>query len=402
MTASPIETPLTCSGRRCRRWARARLGRPLHLFDASARQRRAHREPGRRAGRPRLRRHGLRARQGRARVLPPAARALAPGARGAGARLDRGAGAATRRRAGVVPDRARRRARRSPRAGLPQRRGVAGGARAWPAGCGWRAPSTTSRRSPIPTWRVVRSVPIREADLCFTVSEAARARRRSARSASTASSSATASTRGASPTCWRRACACGARAWARARRSCSPSAASRSARTRCARSAAFARLRARWPQARLWILGGATVLDHGAYRAEFERARDRLPAETRAAIVELGVVGEADVPALFAARRRAGDAVAARGVRAGRAGGAGRRRCRWSRRRARRSPSISTRRCAMLVDPLSEEAIAAGLHEALAASPARREAGRQRAEAHSWARVAARHAAALSASRRRR
>ena len=62
---------------------------------------------------------------------------------------------------------------------------------------------------------------------------------------------------------------------------------------------AFARLRAQRPDARLWILGGATVLDHGAYRAEFERAHDRLPAETRAAIVEVGVVAETDVPALF-------------------------------------------------------------------------------------------------------
>jgi glycosyltransferase involved in cell wall biosynthesis len=154
---------------------------------------------------------------------------------------------------------------------------------------------------------------------------------------------------------------------------------------------AFARLRAQQADARLWILGGATVLDHGAYRAEFDRACERLPAETRAAIVEIGVVPEADVPALF----QLASVVAMPSLHEGfglaalEALAAGR-------------PLVASARapfteyldagCAVLVDPLSEEAIAAGLNEALAASPARREAGRRRAEAHSWVRVAARHA----------
>jgi len=156
---------------------------------------------------------------------------------------------------------------------------------------------------------------------------------------------------------------------------------------------AFDRLRARWPQARLWILGGATVLDHGAYRAEFERARDRLPAETRAAIVELGVVREADVPALFGLA----DVLAMPSLHEGFGLAA-------LEALAAGLPLVASARepfteyldetCAVLVDPLSEDAIAAGLHEALAASPARREAGRRRAEAFSWARVAARHVAA--------
>jgi glycosyltransferase-like protein len=156
---------------------------------------------------------------------------------------------------------------------------------------------------------------------------------------------------------------------------------------------AFARLRAHWPQARLWILGGATVLDHGAYRAEFERARERLPPETRAAIVELGVVREADVPALFGladvlampSLHEGFGLVALEALAAG-------------------LPLVASARapfteyldetCAVLVDPLSQEAIAAGLEVALAARPARREAGRQRADAHSWAQVATRHVAA--------
>jgi len=156
---------------------------------------------------------------------------------------------------------------------------------------------------------------------------------------------------------------------------------------------AFARLRARWPQARLWILGGATVLDHGVYRAELDRARERLPPETQAAIVELGVVGEADVPAVFGLA----DVLAMPSLHEGFGLAA-------LEALAAGLPLVASARapfteyldetCAVLVDPLSEEAIAAGLHEALAASPARREAGRQRAEAHSWARVAVRHAAA--------
>jgi len=156
---------------------------------------------------------------------------------------------------------------------------------------------------------------------------------------------------------------------------------------------AFARLRARWPQARLWILGGATVLDHGAYRAEFSRALDLLPPETRAAITELGVVREADVPALFGLA----DVLAMPSLHEGFGLAA-------LEALAAGLPLVASARapfteyldetCAVLVDPLSEEAIAAGLHEALAASPARREAGRQRAETYSWARVAARHEAA--------
>lgn len=157
--------------------------------------------------------------------------------------------------------------------------------------------------------------------------------------------------------------------------------------------AAFERLRTRWPQARLWILGGATVLDHGAYRAEFVRARDRLPVETRAAIVELGVVREADVPALFALA----DVLAMPSLHEGFGLAA-------LEALAAGLPLVASARapfteyldetCAVLVDPLSEESIADGLHQALVASPARREAGRLRAEAFSWARVAARHAAA--------
>ena len=121
-----------------RRWPRRRGARrlsirPLHLLDAPARQRRAHRAPGRRAGRRRPRRHRVRARQGRR------AASSARCARACAWSRPRRAPASTaalvapaRRRAGVVPDRARARARPSSRRGLPDRRRAAGRARPRP------------------------------------------------------------------------------------------------------------------------------------------------------------------------------------------------------------------------------------------------------------------------------
>ena len=159
---------------------------------------------------------------------------------------------------------------------------------------------------------------------------------------------------------------------------------------------AFARLRARWPDARLVILGGATVLDHGAYRAEFARACAALPAATRAAVVELGVVAEDQVPALF----QLADVMALPSLHEGFGLAA-------LEALAAGLPLVASNRppfteyldssCAVLVDPLSEAAIAAGLLAALHASSrsslARRmAAGRQLAERHSWSTVAARHA----------
>ncbi|HET6150211.1 MAG TPA: MSMEG_0565 family glycosyltransferase [Polyangia bacterium] len=156
--------------------------------------------------------------------------------------------------------------------------------------------------------------------------------------------------------------------------------------------AAFARLRESWPDARLWILGGASVLDHGATRAAFDAACRVLPPATRAAIVELGVVDDADVPALF----QLADVLALPSLHEGFGLAA-------LEALAAGLPVLASNRapfteyldasCAVLVDPLSESAMAAGLHAALAPSPERRQAGRRRAEAHDWAAVAARHLA---------
>jgi glycosyltransferase-like protein len=153
---------------------------------------------------------------------------------------------------------------------------------------------------------------------------------------------------------------------------------------------AFARLRAKHPDAQLWIVGGATALDHGAYRAEFESARGALAPSVRNAVVELGVVPDADLVALY----RVAQVVASPSLQEGfglvalEAMAAG-------------LPLLASDRapfteyldasCATLVDPTSEEAIAIGLGEALAAPLSQIDAGRRRAELHSWPRVAALH-----------
>lgn len=66
---------------------------------------------------------------------------------------------------------------------------------------------------------------------------------------------------------------------------------------------AFARLRARHPRAQLVIAGGASLLDHAAYR---DRCRAALAAAglevgRGAAVVETGPVPQADMPALYRA-----------------------------------------------------------------------------------------------------
>jgi glycosyltransferase involved in cell wall biosynthesis len=153
---------------------------------------------------------------------------------------------------------------------------------------------------------------------------------------------------------------------------------------------AFTLIAARHPRARLLILGGATVLDHGVYRAEFDRALAALPPALRANVRELGVVAEDDVPALF----RLCDVVTLPSLHEGFGLVA------LEALAAERPLVVSNQapfteflddECATLVDPCSEEAIAAGVLEALGRD--RRAAGLRRARQHSWAAVAARHAA---------
>jgi glycosyltransferase-like protein len=154
--------------------------------------------------------------------------------------------------------------------------------------------------------------------------------------------------------------------------------------------AAFARLRLCHPTAQLWIVGGASALDHGGYRAEYARARGELDPATGAAVHELGVVSEADLAALY----RVAQVVALPSLQEGfglvalEALAAG-------------VPLVASDRppftefldgtCAALVDPLSVQAIAAGLERALRAPATQIAAGRRCAQRFSWPRVAAAH-----------
>ena len=155
--------------------------------------------------------------------------------------------------------------------------------------------------------------------------------------------------------------------------------------------AAFARVRAHHPRAQLWLLGGATVLDHGAYRAAFWQAHAALPADMRSGVVELGVLGEDDVPSIF----HLADALVMPSLHEGFGLAA-------LEALAAGIPLVASARppftefldpsCAILVDPEDEAAIADGLLTALRADDEpRRAAGRRRAAAHGWAGVALRH-----------
>ncbi|MEA2700221.1 MAG: hypothetical protein QOI66_4492, partial [Myxococcales bacterium] len=154
---------------------------------------------------------------------------------------------------------------------------------------------------------------------------------------------------------------------------------------------AFARVRAQHPHARLMILGGATVLDHGAYRATFDAELSALPAAVRAAVVELGVVSDDDVPALY----RLADVVALPSLHEGFGLAA-------LEALAAGVPVVASDQppftefldssCATLVDPRSDVSIADGLLRAAAAPASRRAAGQVRARSYSWPAVAAAHA----------
>jgi glycosyltransferase-like protein len=153
---------------------------------------------------------------------------------------------------------------------------------------------------------------------------------------------------------------------------------------------AFARLRERHAAARLWILGGATVLDHGAARAQFQAALAALPGMGEA-VAELGVVPEADVPALY----RLADVVALPSLHEGFGLAALEALAAGAPLVASNRPPLTEfldRSCAELVDPLSVGSIAGGLARALAAGGRLRGEARRRAEQHTWSRVAARHA----------
>jgi glycosyltransferase-like protein len=154
--------------------------------------------------------------------------------------------------------------------------------------------------------------------------------------------------------------------------------------------AAFALLRRQHPRAQLWILGGATALDHGATRAAFDEALGRLEPRTQRAVVELGVLPDVDVPAVY----RLADVLATPSLHEGFGLAA-------LEGLAAGLPVVASNvapftefldpSCAVLVDPLSVEGIADGLEAALRGAARLAQAGRRRAAVHGWDPVAARH-----------
>jgi glycosyltransferase-like protein len=168
--------------------------------------------------------------------------------------------------------------------------------------------------------------------------------------------------------------------------------------------AGFARLRARFPGAQLVIAGGASLLDHAAYRARCQAALESegLTVGRGAAVIETGPVPQAEMPALY----RAADLLAFPS---------------WTEgfglcvleAMACGTPAIVSDRPpfteyltpadALFVDPADPDALAGAMAAALVPQiRARlRAAGRGRVATLSWSACAERHGAAYRACARR-
>ncbi|KQQ14010.1 Glycosyl transferase group 1 [Methylorubrum extorquens] len=168
---------------------------------------------------------------------------------------------------------------------------------------------------------------------------------------------------------------------------------------------AFARLRARHPQAQLVLTGGASLLDHAAYRAACRAAlvAHGLAVGLGEAVVETGPVPQANMPALY----RVANVLAFPSWKEGfglcvlEAMACG-------------TPAIVSRQPpfteylaetdALFVDPADPDAIADAMAEALAPDTRARlrPAGLARSAAHSWRACAERHLDAYATCARTR
>ncbi|HEY6880779.1 MAG TPA: MSMEG_0565 family glycosyltransferase [Polyangiales bacterium] len=154
---------------------------------------------------------------------------------------------------------------------------------------------------------------------------------------------------------------------------------------------AFSALRAQLP-ARWVIVGGASILDHSAYRDEFERQLALCGEDTRRSVVCTGVLSESEVTATYGLAH----VVAAPSLQEGfglvalEALAAG-------------VPLVASRRapfteylddgCAWLVDPENCAGLTLALREALQGSPERVRRGLERARGFDWECVAREHEA---------
>jgi glycosyltransferase-like protein len=153
---------------------------------------------------------------------------------------------------------------------------------------------------------------------------------------------------------------------------------------------AFLALHRSTPRARWLIVGGASILDHSAYRDEFERRLSQCSAAERQAIVCTGVLSETEIAAAYGLA----SVVAQPSLREGfglcalEALAAG-------------VPLVASRRapfteylddgCALLVDPEDTGALTGALVSALAGQPSRVRCGLERARRFAWDNVAREH-----------
>lgn len=155
---------------------------------------------------------------------------------------------------------------------------------------------------------------------------------------------------------------------------------------------AFVALRKREPNARWIVVGGASILDHSAYRDEFERRLASHGPEDQRAVVCTGVLSDAQITACYALA----DVVAAPSLREGfglcalEALAAG-------------VPLVAADRapfteyldadCAILVDPEDSDELAGALRRALSydGRAERVQSGLVRARRFRWSNVAAEH-----------
>jgi glycosyltransferase-like protein len=152
---------------------------------------------------------------------------------------------------------------------------------------------------------------------------------------------------------------------------------------------AFLALRARVP-VRWVIVGGASILDHSAYRDAFERRLATCSDAERRAIVCTGVLSEHEITAAYALA----SVVAAPSLQEGFGLVA-------LEALAASVPLVASRQppfteyldegCAFLIDPEDTEALTGALAAALAGSPERVQSGLERARRFAWDNVARQH-----------